>query len=386
VTDINEPNGESGCEKGFCSKLQSVIDTKFDCLNCHLSAARQAERFGGKYIYFCPAGFVHFASPVISNDNLAGAIVAGPVLIIDAEEFFFEDILKKYSISNNHYYDLNKELKSVPYLGPQKVSALSEMLYMVSEYLNGSRKLSETQSILLQQSNISGVIQQIKNRQEQDYYPMEKERELLRKIAAGDSAEAGKILNDLLGHIFFASGQNFDTIKSRVLELLVLLSRGALDGGADTDIIFGMNNRFIKQINKITDIEQLTYQLSQIMTRFTEQVFSFGSVTHSSIISKAAEYIKKNFKYRITLTDVAKYVSLSPAYFSDLFKKETGSNFSEYLNKVRIDNAKLLLENDDLPLIEVSLLCGFEDQSYFTKIFKKLTGTTPKKYKEQKPV
>lgn len=76
VTDINEPNGESGCEKGFCSKLQSVIDTKFDCLNCHLSAARQAERFGGKYIYFCPAGFVHFASPVISNDNLAGAIVA----------------------------------------------------------------------------------------------------------------------------------------------------------------------------------------------------------------------------------------------------------------------------------------------------------------------
>ena len=79
-------------------------------------------------------------------------------------------------------------------------------------------------------------------------------------------------------------------------------------------------------------------------------------------------------------------VPLSPAYFSDLFKKETGSNFSEYLNKVRIDNAKLLLENDDLPLIEVSLLCGFEDQSYFTKIFKKLTGTTPKKYKEQKPV
>jgi len=383
--------GEDGaadapCGQGFCSKLQSVVDIKCDCRSCHMSAARQAERFGGKYIYFCPVGFVHFASPLMSGDELKGAIVSGPVLIVDAEEFFFEDILKKYPISKNHYYDLSRELKAVPYLPPGRVSALSEMLYMMTAHVNSASKLRYKQEILSQQSDISEKIQQIK-KQEEVYYPVEKEGELLRRIANGDLIGAGEILNELLGHIFFSSGQNLDIIKSRVLELLVLLSRGALDGGADTDIIFGMNNRFIKEINKIEDIEQLTYMLSQITRRFAEQVFSYKGLKHSGTISKAVEYIKRNFKYKITLEDVAKYVALSPAYFSDVFKREMKCNFSHYLNKVRVDNAKLLLKNDNLPIIEVALLCGFEDQSYFTKIFKSVTGMTPKQYrKEKKPL
>lgn len=381
---VTEDKAEAPCRQGFCTKLQSVTDERFDCHAFHMTAARQAERFGGKYIYFCPVGLVHFACPLILQEDLKGGLVSGPVLIIEGEEFFFEDVLKKYSISKNHYYDLSRELKAVPYLPPEKVSALAEMLYMISSHINNSKKIRDAQEILSQQSDISEKIRRIKEQEEGPYYPIEKEGELLRRISNGDLAGAGEILNDLLGHIFFSSGQNFDIIKSRVLELLVLLSRGALDGGADTDIIFGMNNRFIKEINKINDIEQLSYWLSQIMRRFAEQVFSYKDLKHSSAISKAVEYIRKNFKYKISLEDVAGYVSLSPAYFSDVFKREMGCNFSHYLSKVRIDNAKLLLKNDGLPLIEVALLCGFEDQSYFTKIFKSVTGTTPKRYRKEK--
>ena len=85
---------------------------------------------------------------------------------------------------------------------------------------------------------------------------------------------------------------------------------------------------------------------------------------------------------KIALEDVAEHVFLSPSYFSKIFNEELSSNFSKYLNKVRIEQAKRLLLSSSASLIEISNLVGFDDQSYFSKVFKKLTGVTPGKYRE----
>ena len=78
---------------------------------------------------------------------------------------------------------------------------------------------------------------------------------------------------------------------------------------------------------------------------------------------------------------VANHVHLNPTYFSTLFKQSTGSSFKEYLNMVRIEESKRLLANTDYSIIDISLATGFEDQSYFSKVFKKFTGLTPKQYR-----
>ena len=75
-------------------------------------------------------------------------------------------------------------------------------------------------------------------------------------------------------------------------------------------------------------------------------------------------------------------MNLSPSYFSKLFKTETGINYSTYLNQVRVEKSKELLLNEDLTLVEISNLVGFEEQSYFTKVFRRITGTTPGKFRE----
>jgi len=64
-----------------------------------------------------------------------------------------------------------------------------------------------------------------------------------------------------------------------------------------------------------------------------------------------------------------------------LFKQVTGISFKEYLNKVRIEEAKSLLEHTDYSIMEIAVACGYSDQSYFTKVFKKATGITPKQYR-----
>ncbi|MBR2562605.1 MAG: helix-turn-helix transcriptional regulator, partial [Eubacterium sp.] len=72
---------------------------------------------------------------------------------------------------------------------------------------------------------------------------------------------------------------------------------------------------------------------------------------------------------------------LNPSYLSTLFKQVTGQTFKEYLNHVRIQEAQRLLTHTDYPIMEISIACGFSDQSYFTKVFRKYTGLTPRQYR-----
>jgi YesN/AraC family two-component response regulator len=215
-------------------------------------------------------------------------------------------------------------------------------------------------------------------------YPVEKERELLSLISLGDKAGSQKVLNEILGHVFFTSGGNFDVIKARILELIVLLSRAALEGGADVEQIFGLNFKYLSQINEFTTVDELTYWLSGIMTRFTDCVFDLKDVKHIDVIYKAIDYIKRNYMKKIMLEDVANHVQLSPSYFCSVFRQEMKCNFNAYLNRIRIEMSKKLLMDNDIPLADVANLVGYEDQSYFTRVFRSRVGISPGKYRERK--
>ena len=95
----------------------------------------------------------------------------------------------------------------------------------------------------------------------------------------------------------------------------------------------------------------------------------------------AKKFITNNFYNEICLDDVAAHVSLSSAYFSRLFKQETGENFIDYLIKVRMEEAKKLLESSSLKTYEISEKIGYKKSKYFGKLFKNYTGYTPTEYK-----
>ena len=110
-------------------------------------------------------------------------------------------------------------------------------------------------------------------------------------------------------------------------------------------------------------------------------MFDYIPSRGNEIIKRAIRYISGNYSQNLTLEDLAEHVNLNPSYFSSLFKQSTGSSFREYLNMVRIEESKRLLANTDYSIIDISLAVGFEDQSYFSKVFKKYTGLTPKQFR-----
>ena len=158
-------------------------------------------------------------------------------------------------------------------------------------------------------------------------YPIDKENELISFVSIGDKAGAQRVLNEILGYIFFTNQNDFAGIKYRSIELVVLLSRAAMEGGAEQEEIFGLNNHYLNQVSRLHNLDELSVWLSKILVRFTDCVFNFKNVKNKDIIYKAIEFTN-SITWKLTLEDVAKYVHLSPSYFSRLFKEETGYNFS----------------------------------------------------------
>lgn len=378
-------NDCSGCR--LKTLLHETIGSPVLCNDTHLYGMLQAQRFGGKYIYFCPSGFNFIISPIISEDGAVAYVKAGPFLMVDKEDFIRYDLQDMLKIPEDRLESVYDMIENIPFVSPERVTKLSTLLFMSIGFVNNVsmyNDLLKTKNSDDIQSHISEMLKSLKadDSMADASYPFERESELIAAIMDGDKQTAKRLLNDLLGFIFFYSGGRFDVIRARVFELLVLLSRAAVEGGADPEHIFTLNCRYFDEINHIKGLDELCFWLAEIMNSLSDYVFRFTDVKHVDIIRKAIDYIRRNYAKKLTLEEVSAYVYLSPSYFSKVFKDEMGCNFNAYLNKIRIDKAKQLLLNDSVKLVDVSGLVGFEDQSYFSKVFKKLIDVTPGKYRE----
>lgn len=377
---IKYANGS--CE--FCCPASQ----KNSCIACHKYAAYQAERFEGKYIYFCPAGFMFAIAHILEDDSRF--LAAGPIIVTPKEDHISSDLTEPFSEDREMTAQLMSYIDTLKAFEPKQATYISDILLASANQLSGIeyKRTLQTHEKVREQQQINDYIQNIKSRMvlginEYKPYPYDKEKKLSYAITTGNEADARKYLNEILGYIFFVS-DNLDAIKIRAMELTVLLSRAALEGGADVDNIYRLNTKFISDFLKLDSIDDICFSLTRILNRFSEETFSMKHVKHVDLLSKAISFMRSNYMHKITLEDVAEAVYLSPSYLSKIFKDEMKTNFNSYLNSIRIEKSKILLRSEQLSIIEISELVGFFDQSYFNKVFKKLTGVTPKKYREQK--
>ncbi|WP_339269393.1 response regulator [Paenibacillus sp. FSL W8-0187] len=105
-------------------------------------------------------------------------------------------------------------------------------------------------------------------------------------------------------------------------------------------------------------------------------------ITSHPEVQKILQYIHEHYEQDITVKSMSGYVMMGENYVSALFKKKTGRTLIHYLHQVRVDKAIAYLLQTDLPVHEISLRVGFVNDNYFIKIFKRLTGFTPSKYRQ----
>jgi YesN/AraC family two-component response regulator len=198
-----------------------------------------------------------------------------------------------------------------------------------------------------------------------------------------DNAPAKVILNEIIGHILFHSGKNVEFVKIRAVELTGILSTAALRSGGDAKAIADITYSYSKRIHDIDSMKSIVSWLNDMLGEFSILSLNDPSGKHASALCDTINYINRNYNRRLGVDVLAKRIYLSPSHFSTLFKAETGCGFKEYLNKVRIEQSKILMQNPAVSLADIASMVGYTDQSYFTRVFKSLEGKSPNRYRSR---
>ena len=276
------------------------------------------------------------------------------------------------------------ELENVRVIPTATVNQMSTLLFMAVGFMNkvsASERMRQVQSADAIQGQINSYILQLKQEEQPPPYPFAVEKAFLRSIRRSEKDQARSLLNQLLGHILLATGQQLDTVKSRVCELLALTGRAAVEAGAESGATLRLCHESRGRIEQAGDIEAMCAALSDAVNRLMDSVFRYADMRHAHAIHLCMQYIETHYYEKVTLEQLAQRVFLSPAYLSRVFKEETGTAFNDYLNAVRIAKARQLLLHEDLRVTDVASAVGFDDQSYFTKVFRRVTGMTPLRYR-----
>ncbi|MFH1760005.1 MAG: PocR ligand-binding domain-containing protein [bacterium] len=365
----------------YCKKIFSNSYGYHKCVEMRQKALETALGTGRENIFLCHAGLICCALPVIQDNKNAGCLFMGKVRIRAGEEktVDFPEISKELP---SNYEKLEHAWHKTIMVTPEEFQEAADLFVtLTNKYFNHeSHGLREKFITSNQQSKIAEIIHHQKKSLVQHGYPYIMERDLAKKIASGDRVDAIKGLNEILGNILFKDIGNLPLIKARIMELIIILSRAVSNIEGSQDDVFSINREYTEKISRSENLEEICLLVAQIMEKFLNLSQTIQTKTRNRSFQMAINYIQNNLNEKLTLKSVARQAGIGPFRLAHLFREILNTTYVEYLNSFRVEAARKLLATSDLSATEIAYKVGFSDQSYFTKIFKKMAGITPKKF------
>ncbi|MBR3041952.1 MAG: helix-turn-helix transcriptional regulator [Eubacterium sp.] len=177
-------------------------------------------------------------------------------------------------------------------------------------------------------------------------------------------------------------------LRSLIYHLVVsagIISRVCIEGGMELDTAYTLSDIYIRRADKAKSREEVLDIMAEMQidyaTRMRDDVKKQDA--NSLHVKRSIEYIYDNLHRQISVSELAVREGLSTGYFSRLFAKETGVSVNQFINDTKIRTAQNILKYSDFSILNISLSLGFSSQSAFSAVFKKVTGLSPKAYRDQ---
>lgn len=215
-------------------------------------------------------------------------------------------------------------------------------------------------------------------------YPVREKERLLSQIRLGEVDRSREALREFAEKFGPFIEERPELLRVRLYELTGSLIDAAILGGGDEDKLDRLTHKYTADVDLLTDPATAERWLERVVVEIA------GSVTHvrerrtNSLIARAVTYIETNYQVPLSYRDVAKEIGISPSYFLNLFKKETGTTFVDHLTAVRIAAAKQRLVSSNLNITQIAFDVGFNSSNYFSSIFRKLVGVPAKEYRDSR--
>ena len=220
----------------------------------------------------------------------------------------------------------------------------------------------------------------VQERPEQKASAGEIAEKIFGRIRSGDPAMLAPLVRTYCSALAGQHGGDMDKIKNALFELLVNVRNitTEIDASYRNE---AFDNAFSVLRNE-NSMEQLELFVQSRCSECAAAVLRISSQQENPIISKAAEFIAAHLAEDISLERIAQEINVSPFYLRKLFKEEKNENYISYLTGMRMEKARALLKEPRASIKEVSAAVGYNDQNYFSRIFRNKFGMTPTEFRD----
>lgn len=209
------------------------------------------------------------------------------------------------------------------------------------------------------------------------------ENELMAAVSKGQLHKADMLLSNF--STMFFEERTPDPVrnaKNYCIIMNTLLRKAAEKGNVHPMHLDSVSSAYAIRIEQLLSLEDILPLMTEMFRAYCRLVRKHSTQTHSPLVQQALIYIEANLNSDLSLRTLAEKLNISGSYLSTIFKKETGQTLTDLITNRRVERAKELLRTTRLQVQTVAQHCGIVDVHYFSKIFKKITGMTPKAYRE----
>lgn len=220
------------------------------------------------------------------------------------------------------------------------------------------------------------------NPERQDYPNLvEEQNQLLGYIRSGNIVETEKTIQILFENLSKDKKFSIEYIRRISTEFVYSISRVLYEIGEDIGEVAGKCPELLDNLYKTESIFELKEELESFLLNIARHFSKKYTQKNKKVIHDIKMIIETRYMEDISVNKIAESIYLSPNYMSIVFKRETGETITDFLNKKRMEVAKDLLQKTDHKILDVANMVGFQDASYFSKVFKKNTGIYPQKFR-----
>lgn len=348
------------------------------CINTHAEGSLIAKNSGLPHSYYCPMGLLHWASPIVINGRVEAALIAGHTFLNQSRE----EILSLKHITGKHekllieHPELKQSLLNSPVVNDERLQSLKNMLDVIANALSDKNLADDAFH------DIRDAFR--KNYDRDTVYTNDISwQTLLDSIGKKDPVTAERALGNVLDEIKDAT--EIEPIRVALTQLVLFIYENSLEKEGQCFLTERCLNA-LNELDRIDSLEEISVWAENSLKSMFEACALMPNLKNADMLFSALQYIEDRYQEKFSLQDIADHVHFSAPYFSKVFKKEIGVTFTKYLTNVRIEKSKQLLKNTDMPLSDIPALVGFEEQSYFTRVFRATTGISPGKYRNRNVV
>lgn len=375
----------------FCKLIRSTPLGLAKCNQAYALAGAEALKWKEPYIFKCHAGLISWVCPVFLQGSQLGNLVCGSCMMWKPEEVYLERIKNLASQIGQDEKALLDSVNQVDIVSSTQIEAAADLIFIITNYISkdGIEIFNCQQQLRMIGSWLWKENKEAKSTPGFDSYDSEQDiinlqNKIFYEIRQCNRDKAKELLQELALQFFTQSKGQVDIIKCRCLEFLSYLARLAAESGIKQEKLLNVSNLNLKELDEADTVEKTVLWLFSQGNDFIDLLAQKKTSGHEDVVSRAVYYIQQNYSsVDLSIEEIAKACFISPAYLGRLFKKAKGCSITEYINKVRIEQSKLLLRETDQIIKTVAKNVGFKDRSYFSKTFKKYIGLSPGDYRRK---